>query len=143
MKKNIIYSIVTSTLVTIIIVLIMGFVLPNKLNLDKNYSITGGVIRNTSDSWFLINNSGHEPINISSVETTDISVILHYKKFNKVVSFNVTPDETMASEGYTMGASVGLDKTIISIYDSGKKLVNPKTYRNKDGNIWVNGIFRN
>jgi hypothetical protein len=107
-----------------------------------DYYLIGGVIRNSGDGWKLINDKEHEPLNMTSVETTDTSIIVHYKGAKEVISLNVTPDETMASEWYTMGASVGLDFSIISVYDKNLNLVNPKKYISSSGNIWINGIFK-
>lgn len=136
--KNVILTILTS----VFVVLIASFLFPNKLNVNNDYSFVGGVIRNEGNGWSLINDTDHEPLDIRKVETTKESVIVYYSKAEKVISFNVTPDETMASEGYTMGASVGLDKTVISIFDKNHKLINPNDYVNERGNIWLNGIFK-
>ena len=137
-KKNIIVSILTALIVSLVVI----FLMPSKLTINEDYYLIGGVIRNIGEGWELIDDSGHEPLGIDKVETTDDAVIIHYSKADKVVSLNVTPDETMAAEGYTMGASVGLDHSIINIYDGEGNLINPNDYTNDRGNIWINGIFK-
>jgi hypothetical protein len=109
---------------------------------SSNFFI-GGVIRNSGDGWQLINDKEHEPLNMTKVEMTDTAIIVYYKSAKEVITFSATPDETMASVGYTMGASVGLNYAAIFLYDKDLKLVNPKDYISKSGNIWISGMFKN
>jgi hypothetical protein len=101
----------------------------------------GGTIRNAGDGWHLLDNNGHNPLNITGVNTTDEAVVIFYDTYEKVISFSVTPDETMTSEGFTVGASVGFDRAVISIYDKDHQLINPMDYINGSGNIWISGMF--
>lgn len=79
-----------------------------------------GVIRNVSGSWELIDDSGHAPINIDSVTTTDTDITVNFGSASgvEVVSFQVTPDEVLTKAGFTAGASVATDKAIISLAQS-------------------------
>lgn len=141
MKKTFIISLITSVITSFLVVLLMNNFTSNELKINNNFSFVGGVIRNVGDGWNAIKDDGHEPVGIRKVETTNEAIIIYYSKAFKVISLNVTPDETMAAEGYTMGASVGLDKTIINVYDKNHNLIDPNEYTNKQGNIWVNGVF--
>jgi len=141
-KKTILISVIISIITSLTVFFALSIFMPNKLSIGENYYEVGGVIRNIGEGWFAIDDSGHEPIGITNVETTKDSVVIHYSKANKAVFFSVTPDETMTSEGYTMGASVGLDNAIINIYDKDHNIINPNDYKNSKGNIWVNGRFK-
>jgi len=140
MKKIILTSITTSLILIFITVLLLNCIYHKKQ--ESEYCFIGGTIRNVGDGWFLLDNDGHETLNIIKVETTDKNIIIYYTEYNKVISFSVTPDETMAGEGYTFGASVGLDNAVINVYDKDHNLINPNDYINGGGNIWINGMFK-
>jgi hypothetical protein len=108
---------------------------------DKPYLFIGGVIRNSGEGWYPIINEGHTSVNIESVETTEETIIIHYQPVKKVITFITTPDETMASEGYSIGAKVGLDAAYLYIYDKELNQINPKNYVSDSGNIWICGMF--
>ena len=145
MKKNI-----TITIVISIIIFIVGTFITQKLNnktiatinMNDEYNIIAGVIRNEGSGWRLIQNDTHETIGIKTVQQDEEKIIISYDKNSKVNALSCTVDETMASEGYKVGASVGVEKTYIFIYDKDNNVVNPKDYINKNGNIWVEGIFK-
>jgi len=139
MKKIIIISIISLILISITMLLLNRIYLKK---LESEYCFIGGTIRNSGDGWYLLDNDGHEPLNILKVETTDKNIIIYYTGYSKVISFSVTPDETMGAEGYTVGASVGLDHTIINVYDKDHNLINPYDYINGGGNIWISGMFK-
>jgi hypothetical protein len=56
-----------------------------------------------------------------------------------------TPDETLAVEGYTCGASVGLDHASISIgrpkATGGYERVDPAKLVTASGNFWLYGLM--
>lgn len=85
-------------------------------NVRKNIKVLGGAIRNTGNGWGFISDSNHEPLSLSSVNVNSSGqIVLDYGfTATKVVSLIVCPDETFATK-YTVGASVGLDKSIIDI----------------------------
>lgn len=141
MKK--IKSIGIFSLLLIIVILLFTIVFLFLKKPDEEYVFIGGVIRNTGNGWVLLDNEGHEPLNIINVETTNGAIIIYYSDYDKVITFSVTPDETMAAEGYSMGASVGLNKAIISVFDKDHNLINPNNYSNSSGNIWISGTFKN
>lgn len=145
MKKNIIISVIAS-----IIVFIVGITIVTKLSyksiatvsMNNEYNIIAGVIRNSGDGWTLIRNETHESIGIKEVTQDNEKITIKYDANKRVNALSCTVDETMASEGYRVGASVGIDQTWIYIYDKDNKLVDPKNYSNNSGNIWIEGIFK-
>lgn len=111
------------------------------VDLTNEYTIIGGVIRNVGDGWYLIQDESHETIGIDSISQDDKAITIYYKDKQKVNSIAVTVDETMASEGYTVGASVGVNKTLIYLYKDGKS-IKPSDYNNVLGNVWIQGVFK-
>jgi len=87
-----------------------------------------GVIRNKGTGWTFINDTDHQPMNMNldegdnagtttgGLEVTASGDIMFYHKGTGVYSMIVAPDETLASKGLICGASVGNDKSIISMY---------------------------
>ena len=99
-----------------------------------------GVIRNSGSGWEQIGGA-HHSVNISSItnDTQKITVTYSFSA-DYVNTTAVTVDETMASGGYVVGASVGLTEMRIYIYKNGV-LINPNNYVNGSGNIWIFGLF--
>lgn len=92
----------------------------NDLTNNKNLKIISGAIRNAGSGWSLINDSGHEPLNITgvSVQTiygTSCLKIEHDVDATKIITLLVGCDETFASL-YDIGASVGLDYSYLFVY---------------------------
>ncbi|WP_230137683.1 hypothetical protein [Peribacillus frigoritolerans] len=112
------------------------------MDYHESYEVLGGVIRNLGDGWFFIEDDVHQMIGIKEITQDNEKVIIKYSEKNKVISTTVTVDETMAAEGYTVGASVGKGETWIFIYDKYNNLINPSEYKNAMGNIWIHGIFK-
>lgn len=112
------------------------------VELSDNYRIVAGVIRNAGGGWELIQDATHETIGIRGVEQNEDRIIVRYDESSKVNSMAVTADETMSSEGYTAGASVGISETWVYIYDRNGDLVPPNEYKSSTGNIWIQGIFK-
>lgn len=82
----------------------------------KRYKAVACVLRNTGAGWFAITDTDHAPLNISSITNDVNSVDVNFNfTARKVVSFVATPDETMAQQGYSMGASVGKTQAQIKI----------------------------
>lgn len=112
-----------------------------KFENQQNYKIVSGVIRNTGSGWEIISDSYHEPIHVKSVSNTNQFITIeHTFKAQKVVSFIVTPDETFIEDGINVGASVGLDKSILYVNQNGTYLDPSKVVSSK-GNFWFYGIF--
>lgn len=98
------------------------------------------VIRNAGSGWAQIGGA-HKSEGLRDV-TNDTKAIAVFYTFTAdyVKTVAVTVDETMAAAGYTVGASVGLDRMYIYIYKDGA-LVDPSTYVSGGGNIWIFGLF--
>lgn len=110
--------------------------------MGDEYSVVAGVIRNEGNGWSLIQDNNHETIGIKEITQDQEKVIVSYNDKEKVNSIAVTVDETMAAEGYSVGASVGVSETWIFIYDKDGNKINPSDYENSTGNIWIQGIFK-
>lgn len=108
---------------------------------SDDFTTIGGVIRNTGSGWHLIQDEAHQSLNIKDVKDDNRRVIVTFDEMDKIISVGVTADETMKSEGFSVGASVGISEIHIYIYDKDNKLVNPRNYVNEYGNIWINGLF--
>ncbi|MBO7691704.1 MAG: collagen-like protein [Methanobrevibacter sp.] len=82
----------------------------------KKYKIVACVLRNYNGIWEQIDGN-HSPINISSISQTSGNIEINYSFTAKnVVSFVACPDEDFSRIGYEIGASVGLNKAVISVY---------------------------
>ena len=58
------------------------------------------VLRPTSEGWSILNDSQHEPLNVTSVEITEGHLIIHHDIGNaKVLSCSITPDEMLSKYG--------------------------------------------
>lgn len=149
MRKNVLIT-VFLTIITSVIVFIAGNYYTDRLHggesssidFDESYSAIAGVIRNSGQGWDLVQDRGHETLGIKSVSEDDEKISIFYDDKSKVNALSATIDETMASEGYTVGASVGLNITYLYIYDKDQNLVTPSDYLNDKGNIWIQGIFK-
>ena len=84
----------------------------------KHYKFVCGTIRNSGNGWAVLNDSGHNPINITSVAVDSVTnsiEIGHNIGATKVLSIIAVCDETFARL-YDVGTSVGLDSTHVYIY---------------------------
>lgn len=155
MKKSIFVTLIISAIVGVII-FVSGTFLHNKyygverykyktistVSANESYTIIGGVIRNNGEGWHLIEDETHAPIEINDISQSSEAITVYYDTTEKINTMAITLDETMTAEGYKTGASVGVDRTIIFIYDKDGNLVNPKDYNSETGNIWIQGIFK-
>ncbi len=114
----------------------------------QNTVIVAGVIRNTGDGWHLIENNTHCSLNCDGVfvnnGTNAISIDYSSIKAQKVISFVVSPDETFSLEGYSCGASVGLEHANVFVHksiDGVSSEINPQDIISDKGNFWFIGVF--
>lgn len=149
MRNIFLTSGIIAVLVSVFSFLALGYIkgdFENKkiasVEMSDDYKIVAGVIRNNGDGWSLIQDNSHETIGITSVEQTEDKIVVKYNKNSKVNSASVTVDETMESEGYSVGASVGDAEMWIQVFNKKGKLINPADYQNKTGNIWIMGFFK-
>lgn len=102
----------------------------------KGIDNLNSVIRCTADVWAYLNDSDHKPRNFSTISqnntTNSVTVVYRRNDYNKVLSINVTPDETFVLNGVNCGASVGLTGTII-LY---QKTFFNYAYVDYSGGVW-------
>lgn len=109
----------------------------------KTYATVAGTIRNSGspDYWQPINDAGHEPCNVDSVNTTTSAIEINFGSLNatKILTFVVSPDETLAGAGFTVGASVALNKATLYL----RRTTGYADYVSWDGSQFVsaNGVF--
>lgn len=79
------------------------------------YAIVAGTARNDGTGWQPHVNSTHATIGVASMTTDSQQLTINYpgRGHAKAVAFVAAPDETLATAGITLGASVGNTKAII------------------------------
>jgi hypothetical protein len=86
----------------------------------SRYKVLAGVIRNAGATAYFqpITGGGHAQANIDSMSTTSLIIQLQYPSIGakNVVTFIAQPDEVYAAAGITLGCSVGLTSTDITVY---------------------------
>lgn len=88
----------------------------------KKFRQIGCVIRfnSTSGAFEFINDAGHYPSGVSTIETYSDRIVINYSfTAAKVISGQATPDEKLAQDGFTMGPSVGLSSMTIYVGQGG------------------------
>lgn len=102
----------------------------------KNIKMLTGIIRNSGSGWGFINDSDHEPLNMSSVEVNESGQIVVNYGFTakKVLSLIATPDETFAQK-YTIGGSVGKDKVTFNVFELAHTIGGAVSY-NQSTDTW-------
>jgi hypothetical protein len=98
----------------------LSSVLENQISAEagKFYKIVACVIRQPAagGGWNVINDAGHEPLNVASVTNDTFKITVNYNfTANKVISLVAVPDETFVQSGYSFGASVMTDRADIYI----------------------------
>lgn len=83
----------------------------------RAYRTVACAIRRTAGGTFqVISDSGHVPVGVLGVREVNGDIVIDYDfQATRVVSFVVTPDETFALSGLTVGASVGLASATIRV----------------------------
>ena len=112
------------------------------IGLQSNHRLVAGVIRNAGTGWeFIVNDRHQGDMNCLSVgiDGTDGRLYVDYSGINakKVISLIAAPDEAFANAGYVMGASVGLDKAYIQIYQYALQSASAQIRANSDGTFTV------
>lgn len=82
---------------------------------QRQYDFMGCAIRNSTGTFAFIDDTDHQPTGLLSVSHSDSTTIqVNYKKSaQKVGTFIVCPDESLAPYGVTAGSSVGLSASYI------------------------------
>lgn len=108
----------------------------------RSYFLVGGTIRNTGSGWAFINDANHRPSNLVTISQSSTGITVDYAATgSKVVSLMAVPDETFASTGLRVGASVGLGNSVISLYAEPADRISD--YVEYNGSAWTsaNGVF--
>jgi hypothetical protein len=118
-------------------------------NESQVYRDIAGTIRNTGSGWYVLNDTGHEPDDLTAIGTvTTTSVQVLFPECSQVVAMIAGPDDTYASSTWhaTFGASVGFDNAVIkgSIKDGSDAgylpdAWDPTTDFSGSSNIWFIG----
>lgn len=84
-------------------------------NDGKRYGFIAGACRNEGDGFQAIENTAHTTVGPVSFLTDSTQVTMSYpaRSHVKIVALVVGPDETFASEGITVGASVGNEEAFV------------------------------
>ena len=106
-------------------------------------TISGTIRWINSSTWVALDNAGHRPIGIASVQVMSDRVRVHYDfTAGHVSSVQVTPDEGFASAGVRVGASVGFTYMDIYFYmGTSSTPVNPTLLSKSGANVWITGTF--
>lgn len=96
-----------------------------------------GTIRCTNGVYSVIDDAGHEPFGIASVQTYPTYVKVTYTSpWTKVAAMQTTPDETYVANDVTVGASVGLGFTNLK-FAKGGTTVSPASVCYTGSNVWL------
>lgn len=102
-----------------------------------------GVLRNDGRGWYALADDHHAPLNIASVHTNPNNIEVRFTfRAQKVLTFIATPDETLARQGLSVGASVDTDRA--RVYLARGRMLDPMTIdtaRYPWSNLWVYGLF--
>lgn len=110
----------------------------------------GGTLRQRQDDptkWCWIVNDAHEPVGFDGTlcaKAEGNKLTLPYGfTFSKVVTLQVSPDESLLNLGMQAGSSVGLDKATIYFTCYGSPCQMDVYTGYQSGNLWVSGIMLN
>ena len=83
----------------------------------RAYRLQFGVIRNSGEGWFIVNDPVHEPCGIQSVsvEPNGTIKVTHSVGAVEVGTLIAAVDETFAEKGFIVGSSVGTSISFITI----------------------------
>lgn len=112
----------------------------------RHFRFVAGVLRNFNDGggWRLITpawSAGHLGLNIDSASSDSIAITINHASINgtNIVAIVATPDETLASAGFTVGTSVGQNSSQIRI----QRRTMMADYVSYNGSSWSSqqGVF--
>lgn len=82
----------------------------------NQYQVASGAIRKSGSTWAIINDSAHEPLNLTGITcASNGNLIVDIAPITEVVGSSVVADETYTRAGVAPGASVGLDSIVLKI----------------------------
>lgn len=112
-----------------------------KGTLGRKFRVIAGTIRNTGTGWEVLNDTGHRPTGVTGVTVTSTAIVVSFASTLKVVSFVCGPDETYASRGLRVGASVGLSSANVMCYQEDEHAISD--FVSWNGTAWssLEGVF--
>lgn len=102
------------------------------------------ILRTTGSGWFILKDSEHKPLRVTSVVTDSQGIRLNFDfTATQVRTFIVGVDETYATSlGLVCGASVGLSYAYIQCrHQGGIGAAHPDSLNVPGSNLWVWGLF--
>lgn len=101
------------------------------------------LLRNTGSGWYIISDTDHKPLGVSTVDTNSDHIRVHYDfTANDVHTLVAAPDETYILSDVQVGASIGLSYANIYFKRVGTTgWLDPTTLTETYGNINVIGLF--
>jgi len=107
------------------------------------FAVSGTIRWVDSETWIALNDAGHRPSGIASVEPLADRVRVTYSECaEKVGHLQATPDEQFAAAGVRVGASVGLCYADVFFYMGASDVpVNPGLLSRQGANVWLSGEF--
>jgi hypothetical protein len=107
-------------------------------------ALVGCTIRNTGAGWYILDNSGHTPSNCTGlVQHADHLELQHNVGAVRVITAQVTPDETYSQADVRAGVSAGFGYSNIFLFSGapGSPPLNPAGVVALNGNFWFQGYF--
>lgn len=105
-----------------------------------NQPDVAAVLRCTGGSWGVIDDAGHAPVGVASVETLRDRVRVHYAAPLQILSANSDMDEQYVRYGVNVGSSVGTSYTdLFFVKDTGatpRPYLNPASICYAYSNVW-------
>jgi hypothetical protein len=104
-----------------------------------------------TQAWEILSDGAHSPLNCTSVTTTgdtagDYVVVSYGRTASDVVTMSTDADDTYATNGYFMGASVGLSAVYIQfaqLIDGEIVGQSPQdVYAGSGEGVWILGMMR-
>lgn len=137
MKNNLIHILIVISLVVLATVLLST---TSSGSGYTKYIVTGTVRCCNNGNHYVLNNSGHLPTNMSATSSGK-NIVVRYPTAEKVGSLLVVTDETLASKGWDLGASVGKSSSGIRCYRNGLRQDCRKMGQWPLSNVWVYGVM--
>ncbi|WP_439593870.1 hypothetical protein [Microbacterium sp.] len=116
---------------------------PEPTAVPSTQTIAGTFRRVSATSWAMLDDAGHTSIGVDRIEVrADRLRVWHTFRASKVVTVQVTPDESFASAGVRVGASVGFAYTDVFFYMGASQTpVKPALLTKAGANVWITGLF--
>ena len=122
----------------VILVLILSVVstIETKAQTPTIYEVWGVLRPDVNGNWYLLNDSGHEPHNVSSIVQTTNSIRVNYTETCSQVHYTSTdPDETLTVMDIDVGTRGSFAYALIFPAKAGSQ-ISTYSITNTGANIW-------